>query len=228
MPESPGDQPAPVCPYCEQPAQLVTGETVYAHRPDLAHKYFWLCAPCGAYVGSHPGTRRPLGTPAKRDLRRAHERLHNEVINPLWLSAPDCGEYEFAQGDERARKRIHRSAQPRVYRFLAHKLGLPEAGTHVGMFTLEQCAAARAALKGVTYVEIRDWDKRRQEAADAARHMAAAEQALPTRPSGPSRNRPCPCGSRWKYKQCCAPCVCGSGKKSGECCTPRAGTKQEP
>ena len=226
MTEGPDDPTPPVCPYCEQPAELVTGETVYAHRPDLAHKYFWLCAPCCAYVGSHPGTRRPLGTPAKRDLRRAREKLHDEVINPLWLSAPDCGEYEFAQDDERARKRIQRSAQPRVYRFLAHKLGLPQEETHVGMFTLEQCAAARAALQGVTYVEIRDWDKQRQ-AADFARRQAATEQMHPA-PAGPARNRPCPCGSRWKYKHCCAQCVCGSGKKSGECCTPRRERKPEP
>lgn len=41
--------------------------------------------------------------------------------------------------------------------------------------------------------------------------------APPPPPAEPSRNAPCPCGSRLKFKQCHAPCTCGSGKPAREC-----------
>lgn len=169
MVEHPERPTTPTCLYCGQLAQLVTGDAIYPHRPDLAHKYFWECAPCDAYVGCHAGTQRSLGVPARKELRRARNALHDQVIDPIWKSAPECGVYACAPGDERARKSIQRSAQPRVYRFLAHKLGLPLEETHVGMFTIEQCHAARTALEGVTYLEIRDWCKQQEDLAPEKR-----------------------------------------------------------
>jgi hypothetical protein len=154
------EQPAaPTCPYCGQLAHLVTGEVVYPHRPDLGHRYFWLCAPCEAWVGTHRGTQRALGQPAKKELRRARNALHEQVIDPIWKGAPDCGKYTFAPGDGKARKKILKVARPRVYRFLGHKLGLSDDEVHAGMFTIEQCRAARVALANVTYLEGRDWCK---------------------------------------------------------------------
>ena len=41
------------CDYCQKPAELVTGATIYPHRNDLAHLRFWRCVPCEAYVGCH-------------------------------------------------------------------------------------------------------------------------------------------------------------------------------
>lgn len=49
---------APTCPYCQRPSLLVTGKTIYPHRPDLVAKRFWQCAPCDAYVGCHPPAGR--------------------------------------------------------------------------------------------------------------------------------------------------------------------------
>jgi hypothetical protein len=198
---------APACPYCGQLARLVTGETIYPQRLDLAQKYFWQCVPCDAYVGTHAGTQRPLGTPANAELRRARTILHDRMLDPLWKLAPECGAYNYAQGDASARKQIQRSARLRVYAFLSHKLGLPIDETHTGMFTIELCRAAWTALKGATYVEIRDWYKQRLDAAGAKHRKHAVEQAPPgpPRPPGPSRNRPCPCGSGLNFKRCCAP-----------------------
>jgi hypothetical protein len=62
---------APECPYCQNLAELVGGDIVYPHRPDLHQKQLWLCRPCEAWCGVHPGTTIPLGFPAKKDLRRA-------------------------------------------------------------------------------------------------------------------------------------------------------------
>lgn len=159
MPTSPGEPPAPVCPYCGAAALLVTGEVLYPHRHDLAHRFFWQCTPCDAYVGTHDGTRNPLGTLANKELRRARMILHDRMIDPLWKGAPDCGAYDHEKSDKRAIKKIQRAARPRVYRFLAHELGISVEETHAGMFTIEQCRAAWQVLKGVTYLEIREWDR---------------------------------------------------------------------
>jgi hypothetical protein len=112
---------APVCQDCGELSLLVGGDVVYPHRPDLAEKWFWLCAPCDAYVGTHSGTTVALGTLAKAPLRRARRKLHDLLLDPLWKNAPDCGAYDHALGDVRARKHIQRSARARVYEFLAHK-----------------------------------------------------------------------------------------------------------
>ena len=178
---------------------------IYPHRPDLAHKYFWQCAPCDAYVGTHDGTQHSLGTPANKELRRARNILHNQIVDPLWQTAPYAGVYDDAQGDKRAIKKIQRAAMGHVYRFLAHKLGLPVPVTHIGMFNLDQCRATWTALRRVPYSEIHDWNRQQNEMADALLPKSTEQQKplTPIAERGPARNWPCPCGSRRKYKKCC-------------------------
>src|SRR5258707_499472 len=72
----------PTCQHCGAEAKLVSGLAVYPHRPDLCHKKFWLCG-CGAFVGCHPGTSRPLGAPSNAALRRAKTAAHYN-LDPLW------------------------------------------------------------------------------------------------------------------------------------------------
>lgn len=71
------------CPYCRQPAKLVTGAAMYPHRPDLIHKWFYRCFPCDAHVGCHPGTRNPLGRLANFELRTAKIAAH-AAFDPIW------------------------------------------------------------------------------------------------------------------------------------------------
>jgi hypothetical protein len=111
------------CHYCGKPAFLVTGDVIYPHRPDLESKRFWNCAPCGAYVGCHPGTIKPLGILAKAELRTLKSRVH-AAFDPVWRS-----------------RQMSRSA---AYQWLADGLGIPPQQCHVGMFTEDRC---RAALK---------------------------------------------------------------------------------
>ena len=121
--------PPPTCPYCSAPAALVGGDVVYPHRPDLASKRFWLCRPCDAYVGCHPGTTRPLGTPANADLRALRSQVH-AALDPLWRSG-----------------RMRRSE---AYERLAVALGIPGEECHVGMFDEARCRAAFGALREKT------------------------------------------------------------------------------
>lgn len=106
------------CDYCGNPAPLVTGREVYPHRPDLYAKRFYRCQPCGAWVGCHPGTRRPLGRLANAELRRAKMVAH-EAFDPLWRNG---------SGNRTSR-----------YRWLAEQLGIKPEDCHIGMFDEAMC-----------------------------------------------------------------------------------------
>lgn len=71
------------CHYCNKSVELVTGEVIYPHRPDLYAKKFWLCKPCKAYCGCHGETDKPLGTVATANLRRLRSQCH-ALFDPLW------------------------------------------------------------------------------------------------------------------------------------------------
>ena len=129
---------APTCPYCQRPSLLVTGKTIYPHRPDLVAKRFWQCAPCDAYVGCHPPAGRngkggqgdgtmPLGRLANAELRKAKRRAH-DAFDPLW-------------------KARHMSRQS-AYKWLAEKLGISPANCHIGMMDVDGCNAVVAAVEG--------------------------------------------------------------------------------
>ena len=107
-----------ICPYCECFAEIQLGKKVYPHRPDLAGKRFWMCEPCGAYVGCHPNSARPLGRLANAELRAAKMRAHS-IFDPLWRNG--------------SRNRTE------AYQWLAGKLGIKVKHCHIGMFDIETC-----------------------------------------------------------------------------------------
>lgn len=118
---------APACPYCGGDAEMVTGEVLYPHRPDLHAKRFWRCAPCDAYVGCHaPGQgygdgTRPLGRLANAELRAAKLATH-AAFDPLWRDG-------------------HLSRKD-AYSWLAAGLGIRVDKCHVGLFTVAECQRA--------------------------------------------------------------------------------------
>lgn len=107
-----------ICPYCDQPAELVTGQDVYPHRRDLWTKRFWACDPCDARCGCHGNTDQPLGRLANAELRQARMRAH-AAFDPIW---------------KRGKK--GRSA---AYKWLADQLGIEPKDCHIGMFDVETC-----------------------------------------------------------------------------------------
>lgn len=152
---------APVCPHCERAAKLVTGAAIYPGRSDLHTKKFWRCEPCGAYVGCHGLTARPLGTPANAELRRARTLLHEHRLDRIWQHAETCGDY--TPEDHRAIGKIRGVARSRVYAFLSWKLGVDREDCHTAMFDLGTCRRAWVALQGVDYAQVRTWYKARQQ-----------------------------------------------------------------
>lgn len=113
-----------LCPYCERPAAfLPSSAAVYGGR-DFGP--VWACHPCGAWVGCHPGTNRPLGRLADRDLRQAKIAAHR-AFDRLW---------QRKMAAERVSKKKARSAG---YRWLAAQLGIEPRDCHIGMMDAGLC-----------------------------------------------------------------------------------------
>ena len=102
------------CPHCHCPTILVDSKVIYK----ASYGPIYLCLLCGAYVGCHPGSVRPLGSPADRATRVARRMAH-EAFDPLW--------------------RRGSMTRSEAYAWLAKQMGLPTEQTHIGMFTAEQC-----------------------------------------------------------------------------------------
>lgn len=112
----------PTCPYCNEPAKLVSGDHVYPHRIDLFKKNFWVCDPCDARVGvhKHDPNFKPLGRLADAELRKAKQKAHTN-FDSLW------------RGGYLSRKN--------AYKKLAEGLGIHRDQCHIGMFDVELCYA---------------------------------------------------------------------------------------
>lgn len=116
----------PICPYCNADSELVYGDVIYPHRHDLHHKPFYLCHPCDAYVGCHPGTEDPLGRLADPELRKAKQRAH-AAFDPLWKAT--------AERQNTTRNKARRAG----YRWLAEQLGIHIDDCHIGMMDVAMC-----------------------------------------------------------------------------------------
>lgn len=114
------------CPYCQQEASLVYGDKIYPHRPDLHEKRFYLCLPCAAYVGCHPGTYLPLGRLADAELREQKQAVHTE-FDLLWQQ--------------------EKWTRSEAYRWLSVSLNISPDNCHIGMFDVKTCQRALKMLK---------------------------------------------------------------------------------
>ena len=107
------------CDYCGHEATLVDDSEIYGRS--YGHTAY-LCRHCGAYVGCHGRTDKPLGRLANAELRTWKMKAH-DAFDPLWNSPSS----PFHR---------HRNA---AYAWLAQQMGLPVEKTHIGMFDIEQC-----------------------------------------------------------------------------------------
>lgn len=119
------------CDYCGKPAALVGGEFIYAHRPDLFSKRFYLCQPCDAYVGCHKGTTEPLGRLANAELRAAKMAAH-AVFDPIWQA-------RLAQKQALDPKYSKSMARGGRYKKLAELMGMEQKDCHIGFLDVAGC-----------------------------------------------------------------------------------------
>lgn len=111
-----------ICDYCNNEAELVSGEVIYPHRPDLYDLKFYYCATDQAWVGCHRGTTKPLGRLANLELRQAKMEAH-AAFDELWRSTTPAGSFD----------------RKGAYKWLADQLGISRDECHIGMFDVEQC-----------------------------------------------------------------------------------------
>ena len=120
------------CPYCGSFVVYKDSSVIYGKSYGMA----WICAnypECDSYVGCHPGTRKPLGRIANKELRIAKSRVH-KLFDPLWQAKVKRDSCSI------------KSARSAGYVWLASRLGIPVEKCHVGMFDLKLCAAAVVIL----------------------------------------------------------------------------------
>ena len=170
------------CQHCGAECRDALGSEIWPNRPDLAERVIWVCVTpgCGARVGSHPDGR-PLGTAANEELRKARAHVH-AILDPIWKRAAGHPAYasSFPPGASQAERKkaravITQTARHRVYRFLAHRMGLDFDDCHVAMLDLEECRTAWRILKATDYDEIREVVKALPKLESAAKRRKARE-----------------------------------------------------
>lgn len=113
------------CRYCEQPAKLLrAGDDGYPYQRDYGP--MWVCAPCAAWVGCHPGTTNALGCLANAELREWKMKAH-AAFDPLWqakIRRDGCSKSH---------------ARKAGYRWLSERLGIPFKLTHIGYMNVDEC-----------------------------------------------------------------------------------------
>lgn len=102
------------CDYCGRPTHYIDSAVVYGR----SYGMIYYCPPCGAWVGVHRGTNKPLGRLANAELREWKKAAH-AAFDPLWQAG--------------------RMRRNQAYAWLARQLGLPTDLTHIGMFDVHQC-----------------------------------------------------------------------------------------
>ena len=117
------------CPFCRSSVSLIDSARVFG----CSYGFIYLCNAypnCDARVGCRPGSIKPLGTLADRELRRWRSLVHRK-FDPLWQS----GVF---------------SSRQIAYKWLSKAMKLPLERTHVAMFNIRQCQRAIACIEVFT------------------------------------------------------------------------------
>lgn len=101
------------CPYCLKASKLIKKE-------GTEKEYLYSCEPCGAYCGTHQGTKTSYGRLAKEDLRKLRIETHVH--------------FDKLHKDPKAKL-----TRTEAYKLLSDHLGTPTSLTHIGMFNSKSC-----------------------------------------------------------------------------------------
>jgi hypothetical protein len=107
----------PPCPVCGSDPVIADRSSV--GYGDKGSGKVWKCRKwpdCDTYVGCHPGTTKPLGTLADRELRSMRKRAHNAF------------DWSWKHGG---------MTRDGAYGLMREELGLPSEDAHIGMMDIE-------------------------------------------------------------------------------------------
>lgn len=119
---------AVICPYCNEPAELIDTQEIYGGK---SYGLAYICWPCDAYVGVHRGTTKPLGTLANFELRKWRNAAH-AAFDPIWEERYK----EYRSVDPNYTKSVARRF---CYQQLATLMGISPEECHIAMFDVIQC-----------------------------------------------------------------------------------------
>jgi hypothetical protein len=112
------------CIECGGRGVLTGGKRVHPNRQDLHERWYYVCA-CGARVGCHPGTTKPLGLPCGPATALARDKAHR-AFDPIWKAKVDAG--------------VRRAtARDKAYGWLARELGIRRADCHISHMDEATC-----------------------------------------------------------------------------------------
>ena len=107
------------CPYCDAEATVSDSAEIYRGR---SYGLALICTrwpECDAFVSCHPGSDRPMGYMANRELREARKKAH-AAFDPRWKHT--------------------KLTRKGAYQLMADLLKIPLGQAHISHLNLEQCA----------------------------------------------------------------------------------------
>jgi ssDNA-binding Zn-finger/Zn-ribbon topoisomerase 1 len=107
------------CPYCGGKIELKDSSIIYGR----SYGNVYICEnypKCDAFVGTHHGKTKPLGTLADSRLRNKRKETHS-LFDQLW------------RGENR---KMHRR---QAYKFMADIINIKPERAHIAMLTYEEC-----------------------------------------------------------------------------------------
>lgn len=121
-----------MCDYCLNPAKFLPSSSSIYNGRDYGPVYF--CAPCYAWVGCHPKSKKPLGRLANAELRKLKMQTH-AAFDPIWKK-------RFERKHKINANYTKSMARGGRYKALSILMNIPQAECHIGMFDPERCKLA--------------------------------------------------------------------------------------
>lgn len=119
------------CPFCNSDVVFTSNKELYGK--EYGNGKCYLCRNCKASVGTHNGTKRPLGVMANKEMKVLKKACH-DLFDYVWKSG------KLSRG--------------RAYSILANQLDIPQKDCHFGHFQTDML------IKSLTILSDSKWYKK--------------------------------------------------------------------
>lgn len=119
------------CPFCGSEVVFTSNKELYGK--EYGNGKCYLCRSCKASVGTHNGTKRPLGVIANKEMKVLKKACH-DLFDYVWKS--------------------RKLSRGRAYSILAKQLDIPQKDCHFGYFQMDML------IKSITILSDSNWYKK--------------------------------------------------------------------